>query len=51
MGFKSIEIYYDIDTIPEVAASVATSGLPRWHEADRALEFRADAIELIEVEG
>lgn len=48
MVFRSIEIYYDIDTIPEVSAGVATSDLPRWDEADRALEFRADAIELIE---
>lgn len=48
MGFKSIEIYYDIDGIPEVSEAVAPPGLPRWDEADRALAFRSDAIELIE---
>ena len=48
MVFKSIEIFYDIDTIPAVSAAVARPGVPRWDEAERALEFRSDAIEVIE---
>ena len=48
MGFKSIEIYYDIDAIPEISTHLARPGLPRWDETDRALTFRGDAIELIE---
>jgi len=46
--FKSIEIYYDIDNIPDISAVVARPGVPRWDEADRALDFRNEAIELIE---
>lgn len=46
--FRSIEIYYDIDMIPDVSGVVARPGLPRWDEARRALDFRGDAIELIE---
>lgn len=48
MTYKSIEIYYDIDSIPGVSAMVTRPGLPRWDEADRALAFRNEAIELIE---
>ena len=48
MVFKSIEIYYDIDDIPGLSAVVAKPGLPRWDETDRALDFRNNAIELIE---
>lgn len=48
MTFKSIEIYYDIDRIPGITACIAKPGLPRWDESDRALDFRNDAIELIE---
>ena len=48
MTFKTIEIYYDIDRIPGISAVVARPGLPRWDEADRALAFRNEAIELIE---
>lgn len=46
--FRSIEIRYDTDMIPDVSGVVARPGLPRWDEARRALDFRADAIELIE---
>ena len=48
MTFKSIEIYYDIDRIPGVSGEVAMHGLPREDIAQAALEFRNDAIELIE---
>lgn len=46
--FRSIEIYYDIDMIPDLSGVVPRPGLPRWDEARRALDFRGDAIELIE---
>lgn len=45
---KSIEIHYDIDTIPGICAGGAEPGMSRRDTADRALEFRDDAIELIE---
>lgn len=48
MLFKSIEIFYDIDTIPDVATNAARSGAPQCDEADRVLDFRGEAIELIE---
>lgn len=48
MVFRSIEIYYDIDTIPGLCAAVAKPGAPRWDDTDRALAFRSDAIEVIE---
>ncbi len=48
MVFRSIEIYYDIDTIPGLSGIVARPGVPRWDEADRALDFRNEAIDLIE---
>jgi len=48
MVFKSIEIYYDIDNIPGISVVVPRPGLPRWDETDRALNFRNEAIELIE---
>lgn len=48
MGFKSIEIYYDIDGIEARTGRDAQPGVVRWDVAERALEFRADAIELIE---
>ena len=48
MGFKSIEIYYDIDGIEALSGRVPEPGVAYWDTADRALDFRADAIELIE---
>ncbi len=47
MTFKSIELFYDFDMIPGIAA-VGQPGRPRWEEFECALDFRADAIELIE---
>ena len=48
MVFKSIEIYYDIDAIPGLSTTTTPAGMPRWDEAERALAFRNDAIDLIE---
>lgn len=48
MMVKSIEITYDFDAIPGMCAVSATPGTVRRDEADRALEFRDAAIELIE---
>lgn len=48
MTFKSIEVYYDIASIPGVFGRVTGPGLPAPDIAEVALEFRDAAIELIE---
>lgn len=48
MVFRRIEIYYDIDQIPGLSEEGTGSGLPCQDGRDRALDFRGEAIELIE---
>lgn len=48
MIFKSLEIFYDLDAVPDLSAVIARPALPRWDEAANALIFRAAAIEIID---
>ncbi|PIE07672.1 MAG: hypothetical protein CSA74_05945 [Rhodobacterales bacterium] len=48
MTYKSIEIYYDIGKIPGIAATDEKTGFPRPEEIGLALDFRNNAMELIE---